>query len=219
VVLLVPAHGGGVYCLSPLGGAGPCRVLTGRGAPREGLSARPAAAGPTGGLLSRRAAALAALAAALVAAVALAWGRLRAAPQTDEERIVALLEDAARAAEERRVADAVAPVSERFAAGGLDRRGVKQLVALQVLRGEWVSVSVTTPRVRLDGDRARANVDAVLSRGAKGKALAALVPGEASVHRFALRLEREPEGWRVVEASWRPVDLAEAIAGPPEPEP
>lgn len=166
--------------------------------------------------MSRRTLALAA-AAALVVVVALAWGRLRRAPLTDEERIAALFEDAARAAEERRVSDAVAAVSERFRAGALDRAGVKQLVAFQTLRGEWVSVSVAGARVVVDGDRARASVDAVLSRGAKGKALAALLPGEASAHRFAFRLEREPEGWRVVEASWRPVDLAEAIAGPPEP--
>jgi hypothetical protein len=156
---------------------------------------------------------------ALIAGGALLWGRLRRAPASDEERICALLEDAARAVEERRVSDAIAGVSERFAASGLDRRAVKQLVAFHVLRGEWVSVSVSSPRVRVGGDRARANVDAVLSRGARGKALTALLPGEASVHRFAFRLEREPDGWRVVEATWRPVDLAEAVAGPPEPEP
>jgi hypothetical protein len=191
---------------------------TGRSA--QGESARPAAAGgAAGGHLSRRSLAVALAVAALAVVAALAWGRLRRPPATDEERICALLEDAARSAEERRVSDVVAGVSERFAAGGLDRHGVKQLVAFQVLRGGWVSVSVTPPRVRVDGDRARANVDAVLSRGAKGKDLSALLPGEASVHRFALRLEREPEGWRVVEASWRPVDLAEALAGPPEPDP
>jgi hypothetical protein len=167
--------------------------------------------------VSRRTVAVLA-AAALIVGAALLWGRLRRAPQTDEERICALFEQAALAVEEKRVSDAVAGVSERFAAGGLDRRGVKQLIAFHALRGEWVSVSVSTPRVRVDGDRARATVDAVLSRGAKGKELSALLPGEASVHRFAFRLEREPEGWRVVEASWRPVDLGEAAAGPPEPE-
>jgi hypothetical protein len=58
----------------------------------------------------------------------------------------------------------------------------------------------------------------VLARAAgKGKSLAALLPGEASAHRFDLALEREEEGWRIVEAAWRPVDLATALAGPPEP--
>jgi hypothetical protein len=166
--------------------------------------------------MSRRRLAVAAFLAAAVGvgAVRLLGGEER----SDEERIRALFEDAARAAEERRVADAVEAVSERFRGGGLDRRGVKQLVAFHVLRGEWVSISVAGARVAVEGERARAAVDAVLARGSgKGKSLAALLPGEASAHRFECALEREEEGWRIVEARWRPVDLAEALAGPPEP--
>jgi hypothetical protein len=169
--------------------------------------------------VSRRTVLLAAAVALLVTGAALLVGRLGRTPPTDEELIRAVFDDAAKAAEEKRVSDAVAAVSERFASSGLDRHGVKQLVAFQVLRGGWVSVSVAGARIRVEGDRARANVDAVLARGAKGTPLAALVPGEASAHRFACRLEREPDGWRIVEATWRAVDLAEAIAGPPEPAP
>jgi hypothetical protein len=169
--------------------------------------------------VSRRAVLLAIAVAALAAGVVLLVGRLARTPPTDEELVRAVFDDAARAAEEKRVSDAVAGVSERFAAGGLDRQGVKQLVALQVLRGDWVSVAVAGARIRVEGDRARANVDAVLARGAKGTPLAALVPGEASAHRFECRLERERDGWRIVAVSWRAVDLADAIAGPPEPAP
>lgn len=167
--------------------------------------------------MSRRAVllAVAALAAAALVVVAL---RLGGTKPSDEELVRALFEDAARAAEEKRVGDAVLGVSERFLGHGLDRTGVKRLVAFHVLRGEWVSVSIAGAKVAVDGDRARASVDAVLARGSgKGKALAALLPGEASAHRFALRLEREEEGWRIVEAEWRAVGLAEAIAGPPDP--
>jgi hypothetical protein len=165
--------------------------------------------------MSRRSLAAAAV---VVAAVAIAAARLLGGEErTDEERIRALFEDAARAAEEKRVGDAVEGVSERFRGAGLDKRGVRQLVAFHVLRGEWVSVSVAGARGAVEGARARAAVDAVLARGsAKGKSLAALLPGEASAHRFECALEREEDGWRVVEARWRPVDLAEALAGPPE---
>ncbi len=165
--------------------------------------------------MTRRTALAAVLAAAAIAAVVAL--RRGGEPPSDEARIRALFDDAARAAEERRVGDAVQAVSERFRGGGLDRQGVKQLVAYQVLRGEWVSVSIAGARIAVAGDAARANVDAVLARGsAKGKALEALVPGEASAHRFACRLEREPEGWRIVEADWRSIGLAEALAGPPD---
>lgn len=166
---------------------------------------------------SRRAvlAVAAALALGIVALAVLRPGR---EPPADEELIRAIFEEAARAAEERRVGDAVAGLSERFRGGGVDRDGARRLVALNTLRGEWVSASVATARVRVEGDRARANVDAVLARAAgKGKALHALLPGEASAHRFLCRLEREREGWRIVEAEWRSVGLAEVMAGPPEP--
>jgi hypothetical protein len=73
--------------------------------------------------------------------------------------------------------------------------------------------------VQDDGAQARANVDVVLARGAgKGKALESLLPGEASVHRIACRLVREDGDWKIVEAAWTPVGLAEAVAGPEEPQ-
>jgi hypothetical protein len=91
-------------------------------------------------------------------------------------------------------------------------------VALEVLRGEWVSATIAGARVRVDGDLAWANVDVLLARGAgKDKPLEAILPGEASAHRLRCRLEREGKEWRIVEASWREVGLGEALAGPPEP--
>ncbi|HET9595732.1 MAG TPA: hypothetical protein VFP65_09140 [Anaeromyxobacteraceae bacterium] len=151
-----------------------------------------------------------------VAAAALAWvgwRALRPAP-SDEAQIRALLERAAEAAGEKRVGDAVADLSDRFQGEGLDRQGAKQLVALHVLRGTWVSVAVTGARIAPEGDAARAAVDVLLSRGGKGARLADLLPEQASVHRFQLALEREPGGWKVVRARWRPVTLEEATAGP-----
>ena len=153
------------------------------------------------------------------AAAVLAW--LRASPPpTDDAQIRAIFEDAAKAAEERRIGDVVAAVSERFAGEGLDRRGVKQLVAAHVLRGEWVRVAVAGVRVVIEGDRATAIADAVLARGdAAGKTLAELLPSEATAHRFECALEREDAGWRVVAARWRSLTLPEALEGPPEPPP
>jgi len=139
------------------------------------------------------------------------------APRSDEDQIRALFEDAARAAGERRVSDVVAPLSERFRGNeGIGRHEAKQLVAAQVLRGEWTAVAISGATVEVEGESARATVDAILTRGAgKGKALADLLPGEASAHRFDCRLEREEGRWQVVAAEWRPLSLAEALAGPP----
>jgi hypothetical protein len=108
----------------------------------------------------------------------------------------------------------VADLSERFEGEGLDRQGAKRVVAFHVLRGSWVSVAITGARVAAEGDAARAAVDVLLSRGGKGQRLADLLPEQASVHRFQLALAREPGGWKVVRARWRPVTLEDAAAGP-----
>lgn len=152
-----------------------------------------------------------------VAAIAIGlWALGRGGDEGDEARIRRLLDGAARAAQDRDASGVVAPLSERFQGHGLDRQGAKQLVAYQVLRGAWVSASLSGATVAVEGDRAAAQVDAVLSRAAGGgKALADLLPGEATAHRFALQLRREEDGWRVVEAAWRPISLADALAGPP----
>lgn len=155
----------------------------------------------------------------LVAVAGIAAIRLGHEPPSDGERIRAIFDDAARAAGEKRVSDCVAAVSERFRGAGLDRQAVKQFVAFHVLRGEWVSISIAGARVAVEGDAARANVDAVLVRGSgKGKPMPALLPGEASAYRFICRLEREKDSWRIVAAEWRPVGLSDALAGPPEPD-
>jgi hypothetical protein len=164
--------------------------------------------------MSRRALLIALL--ALAAAVA-AWRLGRPPPPTDEELVRTLYDQAVKAAEERRVSDAVAGLSERFSGQGLDKRDVKQLVAAHTLRGSWLVVRIAGLRVEVTGDRARAVLDLVASRAGAGKALADLLPADGSAWRIDGRLEREPEGWRIVTATWAEESLADALTGPAEP--
>lgn len=170
--------------------------------------------------MTTRRLALAALAFLVAGAGALAW-RLTRTPPDDEALVRALLAGAARAAAEKRPGDAADALSERFRGpGGMGQDDARRLVAALVLRGGWIGVTIADAKLALDGDAGAANVDVVLARGSgAGKSLAALLPGEASVHRFALALAREPPGWRVVSAEWRPVSLEAALEGPPPPEP
>ncbi len=156
---------------------------------------------------------------ALMGAVWLLWPSRTLTP---EERIQAMLQDAARAAERRKVGEVVEILSERFDGGGegqhATRDEVRRLLAAELLRGQWVSVTVSSARVIVDGPRARASVDAVLSRAAdRNKGLASLLPGEASVHRFSLDLEDEGGKWRVVSGRWSQIGLEEALSGPDAP--
>ena len=163
----------------------------------------------------------------VVAAAAGAGVFLLLAPErerTPEERIRAALERAAQAAEKRKVGEVMELISPRFAGGGgegwpADRDEVKRLLALELLRGQWVSVFVSSAQIAVDGPRARAHVDVVLSRAAeRGKGLAALLPSEASAHRFRLDLEEEGGEWRVVKGAWRSIGLEEALSGPGAPD-
>jgi len=153
---------------------------------------------------------LATLAAAALVALggAWAWRALRPGP-SDEERIRALLLDAARAAEERRVNDAMAGVSERFQGQGLDRAGLRQLVAFHALRGAWNAVVPLGIEVQVSGDRAEASADVAFARGAGGEGIVGRLPEEGSAWRVEASLEREREGWRVVTARWRRLPLAD----------
>lgn len=145
-------------------------------------------------------------------------------PRTEEERIRALLDGAAEAAAERKADEVIEVLSPRFEGGGGElgsatRDDVKRLVAFELLRGRWVSVELLDPRIEVREDRARAVVDAVLSRaaGARGR-LSDLLPGEYSLHRFDLELAIEDGAWRVVRGKWRPIGPEEALSGPDAPD-
>lgn len=164
--------------------------------------------------MTRRTALIAFLALAAAAGV---WRLSRPPPPSDEELIRALYDDAVRAAEERRVSDAVAGVSERFQGQGLDKRGVKQLVAAHALRGNWLVVRIAGLRIEVTGDTARAALDLVATRAGAGKTLADQLPAAGSGWRVDCRLEREAEGWRIVAATWVEETLVEALEGHPDP--
>jgi hypothetical protein len=161
--------------------------------------------------MNRRLLLLAALALAIVGA---GWWLARPPPPSDEQLIRSLFEEATQAVEARRVSDAVAGLSERFNGQGLSRRELKQLVASQTLGGRWLVVRVAGLRVEVAGDGARAVLDLVASRAGVGRALADLLPADGNAWRVDCRLEREPEGWRIVGASWVEESLTEALAGP-----
>ncbi len=147
-------------------------------------------------------------------------------PPTEEQKIRALLDGAAKAAAERKADEVVEVLSARFEGGGggelggrATRDDVKRLVVFELLRGRWVSVELLPPRIEVREDRARAVVDAVLSRSAGARErLSDLLPGEYSLHRFDLELAVEGGAWRVVRGTWRPIGPEEALSGPDAPD-
>jgi hypothetical protein len=149
-----------------------------------------------------------------VAAGVGAWGFRRPGP-TDAERIRALLDRASRAVEQKRPADVMDGVSERFQGEGMGRRELHQFVTYNALRGSWNAVIPMATRVRVEGDRADAVVDVALLRGAPGQGIAGRMPEAGDTWRVEAALEREKGEWRVVSARWRRIGLAEGLTGSP----
>jgi hypothetical protein len=139
---------------------------------------------------------------------------LREAP-SDEDRIRALFEQAAKAVEEKRPGDAMAAVSERFQGEGMGHRELRQFITYQALRGSWNAVLPVAARVKVTGDRAEAVVDAALVRGGKGEGIVARLPEAGDTWRIDASLERENGGWKVVSARWRRITAAEGLTGSP----
>jgi hypothetical protein len=162
-----------------------------------------------------------AAAAGLGAAV---WLAGRAEPPTEEARIRALFDGAAKAAGERKVDEVVEVLSAAFEGGGegqgrATRDDVKRLLFFELMRGEWVSAEILGAEVDVREERARAVVDAVLSRSAHpGDRLSELLPGEYSLHRFDLELAVEDGEWRVRSGTWRRIGLEQALSGPDRPD-
>jgi hypothetical protein len=132
---------------------------------------------------------------------------------SDEDRIRALVEAAARGVEARKPAEVMAGVSERFQGQGMSHAELRQLVTFQVLRGSWNAVVPIVNRVTVTGDAAEAVVDAALVRGARGEGLLGKMPESGDTWRFELGLAREPGGWKVVTARWRPIGAVEGLTG------
>jgi hypothetical protein len=164
-------------------------------------------------------------AAAALALGAALWLARSEEPPTAEQKIRASFDEAAKAAEERKADEVVELLSTRFEGGGGELGGratrddVKRLVAFELLRGQWVSTRILDARIEVREARARAVVDAVLSRAADGgERLSDLLPGEYSLHRFDLELALEDGEWRVVRGAWRPIRLDQALSGPDAPD-
>lgn len=174
--------------------------------------------------MSSRVKTVAIVAISALAAIVLVKLLLPARPRGPEERIRAMFDAVAKAAQEREVDEVVEVLSERFTARNAEwhasRDEIRRLIGLELLRGQWVRVGISSAEIVVDGKRAKASVDALLSRSEdRGKGLGALLPGEASVHRFGLDLEEEQDGeWRVVSGTWRQIGLDEALAGPGKPD-
>lgn len=148
------------------------------------------------------------IAAIVGGAVFFLWPR---GARTPEDEIKDLVEEMAQSAEDRDLGGVTDGISERFrAANGMGKQEIRQFIAAQVLRGEFVSVIATNLEVTLV-DEATADFQGRFIFGrTEGDLQAQLQRGGMSAYRIDGQLEREQDGrWRFVSAKYAPVDATE----------
>ena len=148
--------------------------------------------------------------AALVALVAIsACQRGRAGP---EAQVRALIQDAIAAAEQKRISDLRAIISEQYRDDqGQDKRSVENLLRLHFLRNERLHLFARVQSITLaPPDRAQAIV-LVAMAGVPMASAQDLLGVRADLHRFDIDFTYEDKQWRTVRAAWRRAEAGEFL--------
>jgi hypothetical protein len=117
-----------------------------------------------------------------------------------EERLRAQVAAMEQALEEREPGLFMEGVAENFIGErGLDRRGLRGLLAAQMMRNAEVSAVLGPLDIQIQGDQARLAFDVVVTGGAGG-----FLPERAQAYRVQSGWRDGDEGWQVVEADWEP---------------
>ncbi|MBN1574214.1 MAG: hypothetical protein JW984_13535 [Deltaproteobacteria bacterium] len=116
---------------------------------------------------------------------------------TDEEKIEALIRDAAEKAEAKDIRGVLKHVSESYKdREGNDRNQIKGLLFVYFQGYEKIGIFIRDIKVEVKGDDAMAVVKLVFTGGAE------IIPESGSGYVLDLKLKREEGDWRVVRAGW-----------------
>lgn len=131
-------------------------------------------------------------------------------PETPEQRIRAMLNDAELAAENRDVRALRDCVSERYAdEEGRDRRAIDGILRLYVFRNKSIHLLTRIQSITLTPAAHARVVIYVAMAGRPITDAKALAVFHASLYRLDLRLIEEDSVWRVLRAGWRPAELSD----------
>jgi hypothetical protein len=136
------------------------------------------------------------LAPALLLALALAAGCTRSDP---ERELRATIDTMAQAIEKREPAAFLDAVAEDFTreSGAFGKQDAKRTLLAAHLRNEKILVNAVVTGVRIEGDRAFAQVRVIATGGA------GLLPERGQTWDFDSAWRRERGQWRVYNAEWR----------------
>ncbi len=116
---------------------------------------------------------------------------------TEEEKIEALIKDAAEKVEAKDIKGVLKYVSESYKdKEGGDRNQIKGLLFLYTRQYEKIGIFVRSTEIEVNGDNATALVKLIFTGGEN------IVPESGSSYIVDLKLKLEDGDWRVVRAGW-----------------
>jgi len=131
---------------------------------------------------------------------------------TDEEAVKAVVEDMAEAAEAKDAGRIKDHISRDYSdPGGMGYQEMKAFLALQMMQSEHISVFLRKVDVEVKGDKAYANVRALIGRGEKPAANEEDPGTDRSGFVFDLTFVKQDGDWLMTEAIYRQVPVMEAL--------
>lgn len=146
----------------------------------------------------------------LVLGFALALGACR--KDTEEQKVLRVVDDGVAAVEAGQVGDAMDLVAEDFSdeGGSTDKGMIKAYLAGQMIRGDRITVVRRDEKVKVDGASATASFDAAIFQGDRSK-LRGVLPQRSGTYRFTLTLRKDDGAWLVTKAKWEGISAASFV--------
>jgi hypothetical protein len=138
------------------------------------------------------------------------FGSCSGAPPAEEDRIREMIKEVAGKAEAKDIGAIKKHISRKYRdPRGNDYQGLSGLLLYHFFRAEKISTYLTEMEVSVEGEKATAAVEAILTRGKEIKSLKDLIPEGASYYLFNLVFQKEQGEWLLISAEWKPVSSAQ----------
>ncbi len=137
------------------------------------------------------------------------FGGCPGAPSSEEDRIREIIKEVAEKAEAKDIKSIKKHISRSYRdPRGNDYQGLSGLLLYHFFRAEKLSTYLTAIEVSVEGEKATAAVEAILTRGKEIKSLKDLIPEAASYYLFNLIFQKGGGKWLLISAEWKPVSSA-----------
>ncbi len=124
--------------------------------------------------------------------------------ETEEDRVIRVVKSVQKAAEEKKILTIQEHLSRSYRdPRGHDFDGIKALLAFYFFRHKTVSVYLSGLEASVDGSKATARFQAILTaKGVDGEEASIILPDSLGAYDFEVSFLKEEKEWKVLSAHW-----------------